>query len=434
MIVIPYRPRPVFLPYHKRVQRFAVGVAHRRCGKTVATINDMLRRALISPKEAYRAAYVAPFRSQAKRIAWDYLQKYSLPVRARKPNQSELTAYLPNGAQIALHGADNPDALRGAYLDDVVLDEYGDMHPGLWGTVIRPMLADRIGSATFIGTPRGKNDFYARWQFAKDNPEGWHTFLLRAGSTGILSPAELAAARAEMTHEEYEQEFECSFEAAIKGAYFGREMQAAEKEGRIPPTLPIEPGIPVHTAWDFGHGANMAVWCFQILPGPWIHLVDFVSEPGWYFADYLKDVNHRGYHGIDYVPHDAAVPDFTSGRTRIQLMIDAGRKPAEPIPAMNVDEGINAAKLTLPKCRFAADTCAMGIEGLQQYRQEYDAKLKVFRNTPRHDWASHIADAFRYLALSWRALIPPENPAKKRLRGMNEITFGEWVDDYDALV
>ena len=158
--VIPYAPRRVFLPFHNRTQRFAIGVAHRRCGKTVACINDMIRNAVVSDKPHYRAAYLAPYLKQAKDVAWEYLKRYSQPIWAKPPNESELYVELIGGKRIKIYGADNPDALRGGYLDDATLDEYADMYPGIFGSIIRPMLADRQGTATFIGTPKGRNAFF----------------------------------------------------------------------------------------------------------------------------------------------------------------------------------------------------------------------------------------------------------------------------------
>lgn len=195
-VELPYGPRHVFLPYHLRRQRWAAIVAHRRCGKTVACINDIIAKALSLDKEHGRYAYVAPFLAQAKEIAWEYLKRYSEPARQDK-NESELWVELLNGARIRIHGADNPDRLRGAYLDGVVLDEYADMRPSVWGEVIRPMLADRMGWATFIGTPKGRNEFFDIYSNAIVSPDTWFHANLKASITGILPESELSDARGE---------------------------------------------------------------------------------------------------------------------------------------------------------------------------------------------------------------------------------------------
>jgi phage terminase large subunit len=406
-VIIPYAPRRVFLPYHDRTQRFAVGVAHRRCGKTVAAVNDKIRRAVSTDKSMYRGAYIAPFLRQAKDVAWEYLKKYAAPVLSRPPNESELWVEVMSSggpARIRIYGADNADALRGGYLDDATLDEFADMRPGVWGEIIRPMLADRHGSATFIGTPKGRNAFFDIYDRAGQDQDNWFRFFLPASKTGILPQSELDAARRDMTPEQYDQEFECSFEAAILGAYYGREMSQAEREGRLRSSLSPAVG-PIHCAWDFGNGANMAIWAFEVTPdGPVVH--DFIQASGWYFEDYLKEVARRGYDGNDYVPHDARVPSFETGRTRIETMLAFKRKPVLVVD-LGVDDGINAGKIILRRAVFNSTTCAAGLEALRQYRQDWDEKARVFRPVPKHDWASHPADAWRYLSVAWREHIAP---------------------------
>ncbi len=402
-IVIPYAPRSVFFPYHTREQRWAALVAHRRCGKTVACINDLIARALSLRTPHGRYAYVAPFLSQAKEVAWEYLKRFSLPAMADK-NESELWVELVNGARIRIHGADNPDRLRGAYLDGVVMDEYADMRPSVWGEVIRPMLADRQGWATFIGTPKGRNDFFKMHQEAQADSD-WYAAVLKASETGILPDSELNDSRRTMTPEQYEQEFECSFEAAILGAYYGKEIAAAERAGRIT-QLPYEPALPVHTAWDLGKGANMAVWMFQISFDE-IRVIDHIEgEHDETIPDIVAGLNRLPYAwGTDWVPHDAKVKELGTGRTRVETLIGLGRKP-RLVPDHNVMDGINAARMIMSKCWFDAELCSVGIEALRQYKSDYDEKLKTFRNEPRHDWASHSADAFRYLAMAYKEMIP----------------------------
>jgi len=228
-VEMEYCPRKVFEDFHDRAERWAVIVAHRRCGKTVLCINDLIYRALIDDKEEGRYAYVAPYYGQSKTIAWDYLLQFSKPVLA-KANQSELWVELINGARIRLFGADNPDALRGLYLDGVVLDEYADMKPSIFGAVIRPLLADRKGWATFIGTPKGHNAFWEVYNNATQD-KTWYVKVLRASQTGLLDKAELDDAAKTMTQDQYLQEFECDFESAILGAYYGKEMRAANRWG-----------------------------------------------------------------------------------------------------------------------------------------------------------------------------------------------------------
>jgi hypothetical protein len=210
-VISDYGPRRAFIPYHDRTQRFACGVAHRRCGKTLAAINDMIKNASRTDKQNYRAAYVAPFLNQAKDIAWLYLKHYAQPI-TKDTNETDLFVELLNGARIRLYGADNPDRLRGPYLDDVVLDEFDDMDENVWPEIIRPMLADRRGTATIMGTFKGRKQLWRQYEYARTDPE-WFTFLLKASETGYLPQDELQSARKDMTRSQYEREFECSCES-----------------------------------------------------------------------------------------------------------------------------------------------------------------------------------------------------------------------------
>lgn len=219
-VIIPYKPRYPQNVIHKAMQshRFVVLVAHRRMGKTVMVINHLIKQALLCKREHGVFAYVAPFRNQAKNIAWQYLKKFTAPLPDCKVNESELTITLPGGAKVRLFGADNADALRGLYFDGVVLDEVAQMHPFVWEEVIRPAIADRQGFAVFIGTPKGINLFSELYEQARRNmnegSKDWFAALYRADETGAIAEAELAALRAEMSANSYRQEFLCDFSVA----------------------------------------------------------------------------------------------------------------------------------------------------------------------------------------------------------------------------
>lgn len=410
-ITIQYAPRRVFLPLHDREQRWAAIVAHRRCGKTVACINDQIRRAIMLDRPDGRFAYIAPLFNQAKDVAWTYLKQYAAPLLAGPPNETELRVDLLNGARIRLYGADNPDRLRGIYLDGVVLDEFADMAPSVWGEVVRPLLSDRQGWATFIGTPRGHNQFYDVFDRASREPAEWLALKLRASETGILLQSELDAARRDMTPEQYEQEFECSFEAAIVGAYYGRDMAELDRQGRIA-EVEAEVSLPVHTAWDLGIGDSTAIWFWQMV-GNEIRVIDHYEASGRGIDHYAEVIHAKDYRrGIDYVPHDARVRELGSGRTRLETM-RALRLNPKVVEAQKIMDGINAVRLTLPRCWFDRDRCKKGIEALKQYRADYDDKTRAFKDTPKHDWTSHSSDAFRYLCLAWREIAKVEEPKRK---------------------
>ncbi len=410
-VALPYGPRRAFIPYHTRQQRWAAIVAHRRCGKTVACVNDIIARALQLRTPHGRFAYVAPFLAQAKEVAWEYLKRFALPATADK-NEAELWVELVNGARIRIHGADNPDRLRGAYLDGVVLDEYADMRPSVWGEVIRPMLADRQGWATFIGTPKGRNEFFEIFNRAVQSPD-WFDCMLRASETGLLLKAELEDAKQDMTPEQYAQEFECSFDAAILGAYYAAEIAEAEREGRISSDVQLDPALPVHTAWDLGKGVNMAIWCWQVAPDG-ARIINYLAgahKDGIpHMAAKLAALDYK--RGHDCVPHDARATEIGTGLTRVETMLKLGLKPLV-VPNQDVMDGINAVRVTFNKFWINKDACAEGIEALRQYRADYDEKLKVFKNAPLHDWSSHPADAFRYLAQAYRGFVVPQVKVKE---------------------
>ena len=407
-IIIPYSPRDAFKKFHKRTERWACLVAHRRAGKTVACINDLIRRAFLDGKAEGRYAYIAPFYRQAKSIAWDYLLKFSEPVRVNA-NASELWVELLNGARIRLFGADNPDSLRGLYLDGVILDEYADMRPRVWGEIIRPLLADREGWAVFIGTPKGHNGFYEIWRTAQAS-DSWYAASVKASLSGILPASELSDAKQGMTEDQYEQEFECSFEAAILGAYYGKELRQCEQAGRVT-SVEYDPNIPVYTAWDLGYHDDTAIWFYQVTHTE-IHCIDYYAASGLSIEDYAKAVNTRGYrYEKHWLPHDARAKTLASGgRSIIEQLIPllGGAGKLAIVPSLSVQDGIQAVRFMMPRVWFDRENCGDAVEILKQYQREYDEDKKVFREKPRHDSSSHCADAFRMLALSWK-----ENKPKK---------------------
>lgn len=219
-VVIPYRPRFPQDEIHKQLEthRFCVLVAHRRLGKTVLSVNHLIKRAITDRKERGMYAYLAPFRNQAEQIAWGYLKHYISQIPAISINEQKLSILLPNGATIRIFGADNPDALRGMYFDGVVIDEVAQIKPTLWGEVIRPALADRKGWAAFIGTPKGINLFSQLYDQAlnlmsKGDPD-WSAMLYSVEQTHVIDEKELAALKVEMSENEFRQEFLCDFSAA----------------------------------------------------------------------------------------------------------------------------------------------------------------------------------------------------------------------------
>jgi hypothetical protein len=394
---------------HERLGRFNVLVCHRRFGKTVLAVNELVHRSLLCPSPHPRHAYLAPLRKQAKRVAWDYLKRYTAAIPARTVNEAELRIDLPGGRRIFVEGADNPDALRGLYLDGVVLDEFGQMDASAWREVVRPALADRQGWAIFIGTPKGRNAFHAVYEAgraAMARGDGdWYAQVFRASESGVIDEAELSAARRDMDEAEFAQEFECSFEAAIVGAYFGKWLAAAQSEGRIG-RVPWEPALPVNTAWDLGVGDSTAIWFVQ-QAGRELRWIDYYETSGVGLEHYAKVVRDKPYVYADhFVPHDAAARELGTGRTRIEMLASLGVR-TRLVAQHAVDDGIGALRALLPRSYFDEQRCARGLEALKNYRREWDARLGAFRARPLHDWSSHAADAARTLAMGWRDPTPP---------------------------
>lgn len=387
--------------------RFGAVVCHRRFGKTVLALNHLQIAALECKRERPRFHFIAPTYAQGKQIAWDYLTHYSSPIPGVVPRVSELTVVYPGDRHVRILGADNPDSLRGIYSDGVVLDEYGLQPPRIFSEVMRPALSDRQGWALFLGTPAGKNQFHDVIQQAQRDPTWFHA-THKASETGIISPDELAAARKDMTADEYQQEYECSFEASVKGAIFAAELQAARAQGRCR-TVPIDPVLPVDTDWDLGVGDATAIWFSQSLRGGEVRIVDYYEASGEGLPHYAHVLKTKGYlYGQHWAPFDIQVKELGSGRSRIEVAASLGIK-FNIAPNVPLEDGIHAARMLMPQCYFDADRCRAGLEALQHYRRDYNTRLNEFKPTPVHDWASHGADAFRYLAVRQQA---PREKAK----------------------
>jgi len=372
-------------------------VAHRRAGKTVAAINELIRAALACDKPNPRFAYLAPWFAQAKDVAWGYLKQYTAPIPGVQTNESELRVDLPNGGRIRLYGADNYDRLRGIYLDGVVLDEFADMDPRAWSEVIRPALADRQGWAAFIGTPKGRNAFWEVFERATA-ADDWFALRLKASETGIVADDELDALRAEMSEDEFAREMETSFEAAIEGAYYARLLTLAETEKRIG-SVPHDPGTEVHAAWDLGIGDSTVIWLAQFV-GREIRLIDYIENNGVALDWYARTLRERPYTYAPLIlPHDAQARELGTGKSRTEMLEGLGFK-TRIAPHLGPEDGIEAVRRMLPRTWIDAAKCDVGLRAIRDYREKIDPKRRVSMG-PLHDWTSHAADALRYLMTAY---------------------------------
>jgi hypothetical protein len=395
-IDLGYKPRLPQKEIHKAVRenRFVVVVAHRRMGKTVSAIVQLIHSALQNKDKNPRYAYIAPTYSQAKRVAWDYLVEYTRSLGGTA-NIAELRVDFM-GRRISLYGSENSDSLRGQYFHGAVLDEVGDQDPKIWNLILRPALADKKGYCLFIGTPKGNNHFREFKERAMVT-EGWKFLEFRASDTNILDPQELASAKNEMGEDKYKQEFECSFDAPVEGAYYGSLLHEADNEKRVT-KIPKDELAKIVCSWDLGVSDSTCIWVAQIV-GKEIQLIDCTENHGVgldYYVSWLRD---NGYDkGQQILPHDVRVREMTTGRSRLEVLMEAGLD-VTVAPSLSIADGIQAVRRMLPRCWFDMERTKNGLVALRNYRREFNEKQNVFYDKPVHDWSSHFADSFRYMAI-----------------------------------
>ena len=394
-IVIPYKPRVLQNFLHKKIDkhRFNVIVAHRRSGKTVMLVNHMIKAALTCPLPNPRYAFISPTFKQGKATAWDYIKQFAGKIPGTKFNESELRCDLPNGSRITILGAENDQALRGIFLDGCVFDETQSIKPTIFPEVIRPALADRKGWCVFIGTPKGRNYFYELYEQAKENKD-WYACVFKASNTKILDQDELDAAKAVMSKDLYDQEFECSFQAAITGSYFGAIIEGLAKDSRIT-DVPYDDNLDVETWFDLGLNDSTAIWFVQRFKGE-IRLIDYYENSGYGLDHYADILDQKGYEYSKHIlPHDVKVRELGNmGKSRLESLLELGIA-GEVAPKLSIEDGIEAVRKALPNCWFDKEKCKTGIEYLKAYQKRWDDRNQCFKNKPMHNYASHCADAFR---------------------------------------
>lgn len=405
-VVIPYRPRWYQWDIHRELRRFNVLLMHRRAGKTVLAINELVRRIITTNRPLAQGAYVAPYYRQAKRVAWAYLKEFTRPIPGMQYLQGELRAVFPNGDLIDLYGADNPDSHRGVYLDAAVLDEVPQMSPRMWTEVIRPTLADRQGSAIFIATPMGRmNQFHDLWRYANEsNDPEWYGKRLTVTETDAIPDAEVAALRREMDDGAFAQEMMCSFDANVKGAFYADEMDKAEREGRIHDSILYDPGLPLFTSWDLGL-RDATVCVFWQVGHDAVRIIDCGAWTNRGLGECIQNIRETRPHyryQAHYGPHDLRVREqqmYGAPVTRLEMAAAQGWD-FEPIVSWSLMDGIEAVRALLPRVIWARDKCRDLIEAMRLYRAEYKDRERTYKTTPLHDWTSDYTDAVRSFAVS----------------------------------
>lgn len=416
-ITLPFKftPRDYQLPVLQALDsglKRAVACWHRRAGKDKTGLNYTIKR---MGEQVGIYYYFMPTYAQGKKIIWDGIDKEGMRFLEHFPkdlvaskNESEMKIRLKTGSLYQVIGTDNIDAIVGTNPIGCVFSEYALQNPLAWD-FIRPILRENKGWALFLYTPRGHNHGYELYNMAQLNPD-WFCEKLTVDNTRrpdgspVITPEDIEKERAEgMDEDLIQQEYYCSFEGAMSGSYYGKNMQRAIEEGRIT-DVPYDFNLKVNTAWDLGVGDSTSIWFFQIA-GDTFRLIDYYESSGEGLLHYIKVMQDKEYlYDRHYAPHDIKQREQISGKTRLEAAQKLGIR-FEVIPNLPIEEGIDAARRLFNRCWFDKIKCKQGIDALFNYHKEFDERRREFKQHPVHDWSSHSADAFRYLALGVKDLL-----------------------------
>ena len=419
-IVLPnnWDPRDYQLPAWCALNggiRKALLLWHRRAGKDDVCLHFAATKAM---QRVGNYWHMLPQYGQARKSVWDAVNPRTGKRRideafpdaiCETKRSQDMFIRLKNGSTWQLVGSDSYNSLVGSPPIGVTASEWALADPSAWA-YLRPILLENGGWAVFITTVRGKNHVWRMYEGAKDDPD-WFVQVLKASETGVMTHKQLEKERIEYQREYgpddgdalFAQEYECDWNAAIVGSYYGRMMRDLEAAGRMT-SVPYDPQALVHTSWDLGLNDATVIWCFQLV-GTEIHLIDYIANQGQPLAWYASELLKKGYaYGEHILPHDGEARELQSGRSRVETLRGLLGNNVRSLKAKGAErvlvaDGINAVRTILPRCWFDAKKCAHGIDALKAYRREYDEKKKTFMDRPVHDWASDPADSFRYLAL-----------------------------------
>lgn len=408
---------------------------HRRSGKDIACFNFMAHEAALGKVGAYY--YVFPDYSHAKKVIWDGMDEegnrfldFIPSALIAKKNEKDMRIIFVNGSYIQLLGALKWDSARGTNGFGYVFSEHAYMSSMMYEAVVRPILVKNGGWVVFNSTPQGRNHHYAMHNVAKKDPDEWFCSYLPNSVTHLVSEQAIDKLKIEgMSDEMIEQEFECSWDMGVRGAYYGRLMSDMEKEGRIG-FVPYDKNLLVYTSWDLGFNDATAIIFFQ-KRGNEILIIDHYENRGFALSHYLGVVRSKPYtYGQHFAPHDGKAHHHATGSTFIQVAAESGFSftVLEPRPVL---EGIEMVRGILPRVFMDRQKCEYLIKCLLQYHSEYDENANVYRNRPQHDWASHSADAVRYMAQALTTIglagagMTAEELREKRRKAMG-IDNQEW--------
>jgi phage terminase large subunit len=402
-----------------------LGVWHRRGGKDKTALNVTIKEMGKVPGNYY---YFFPTYNQGRKILWDgidprtgikYLDHFPPELMASKPNETQMKVKFRNGSVWQIVGTDDFNAIMGTNPIGCVFSEYSLQNPQAW-EYIKPILAENKGWAIFIYTPRGKNHGFTLYKMALNNPD-WYVERLTVNDTArddgspVISPADIETERAEgMDDDLINQEFYCSFEGYLVGAYYAKQLKQARADGRIT-RVPYVPTLPVETFWDLGMDDSMTIWFVQPVGPAEIRIIDYYENNGEGLSHYAKVLKEKPYvYNRHNMPHDAKVRELGTGKSRQEVAESFGIKPVEIIDDIGINNGIEAVRNIFPRCYFDEVKCQRGLDALESYTKEYDEEKKCFKDKPLHNWASHGADSFRMFGVGFRdrVKVPKKSKAK----------------------
>jgi len=391
-------------------KRRAVLVWHRRAGKDDMALHWTACAAMQKPATYW---HMLPQANQARKAIWEAINPHTglrrideaFPLAIRETSrEQEMMIKFKNGATWQVVGADNFNALVGSPPYGIVFSEYSLADPASWD-YLRPILAENGGWALFIYTSRGKNHGYTLHKMAQRNPAWFHQLLTVDDTKAIKAEVIEEERRSGMSEDMIQQEYYCSFEAANPGAYYGKEMAQVWKEGRVC-RVPVEAGIDCETWWDLGMDDSMSIWITQTIARE-IRCVNYIEENGeglGHYAKKLKDfaTEHRVTYSRHVMPHDINVRELGTGKSRKEVAQGMGITPITVAPKLEIEDGIECVRRMLPFCWFDEERCARGISCLTEYSKDWDERNRVFATRPKHNWASHGADAARTMGVTHR--------------------------------
>lgn len=379
----------------------AVLVWHRRAGKDTTSMHWTC---YAGHQRVGVYWHMLPEAKQARKVIWDGIDKQGrrlidtvFPKIIRKnTHENEMRIELKCGSIWQLCGSDNYDSLVGANPVGCVMSEYAIARPEAF-EYIRPILAENGGWIVFPYTPRGRNHGAKLYDMARKNPS-WFAQILTVDDTQAIPMSAIEEDRKSgMDEAMIQQEYWVSFNAAVRGSYYGALLERADKDKRVT-RVPVNPDAFVHTAWDLGIGDATAIWFFQEV-GRELWFVDYVENSGVGLGWYINELKSRGYaYGTHILPHDAMVRELGTGVTRQDTLRKLGIR-TKIAKKISLADGISAVRQMLPMCYFDLEKCERGLECIRMYRREWDETRQSFSDKPLHDWTSHAADAIRAAAV-----------------------------------